>query len=143
MGGDGGRRPGPQSCLFCRARGGGRASCRSAWMVGGRASGRAGPGGGLARYRVAQPLLFAIQVACVMALREAGIVPSACIGHSAGEVAAAWACGALTLEQACTVIARRSAAQQTTRGAGVMAALGLDAESAEALFAQEKLDIAI
>ena len=44
---------------------------------------------GLRNTDTAQPLLFAIQVALVLALREQGVTPDACMGHSVGEVAAA------------------------------------------------------
>lgn len=74
---------------------------------------------------VAQPLLFAIQVAVTLLLREQGIEPTAVAGHSVGEVAAAWAAGALDLEQAVQVICVRSQAQGLTRGKGRMAAVGM------------------
>lgn len=74
---------------------------------------------------VAQPLLFAIQVAVTMLLREQGIEPLAVAGHSVGEIAAAWAAGALDLAQAIRVICARSQAQGLTRGKGRMAAVGL------------------
>ena len=76
---------------------------------------------------VAQPLLFAIQLALTQMLKEQGVAPSAVAGHSVGEVAAAWAAGALTLEQAIRVICMRSSAQGATRGTGRMAALALSA----------------
>jgi len=74
---------------------------------------------------IAQPLLFAVQVALTLALRGCGVVPTAVVGHSAGEVAAAFTAGALTLDQAAWVIAARSHHQQATHGTGRMAALGL------------------
>ena len=74
---------------------------------------------------VAQPLLFALQVALTTCLREQGIHPKAVCGHSVGEVAAAWAAGALDLEQAIRVICMRSVAQGLTRGTGRMAAVAL------------------
>lgn len=74
---------------------------------------------------VAQPALFALQVAATAVLRELGVHARAAMGHSVGEIAAAWAMGALDLEQACRVIVARSAAQATTRGAGRMAAVGM------------------
>ena len=74
---------------------------------------------------VAQPLLFAIQVAITTLLKEQGIQPVAVIGHSVGEVAAAWAAGELDLGQAIRVICTRSTAQGMTRGTGRMAAVGL------------------
>ncbi len=84
---------------------------------------------------VAQPLLFAIQVASVAALDALGVRPVAHIGHSAGEVAAAWASGALTLPQACHVIVQRSLLQRRTHGMGLMAALGASEAQAAALIA--------
>lgn len=72
---------------------------------------------------VAQPTLFAIQVGITELLRSRGVQPAAVVGHSVGEVAAAWACGALTLTQAVEVIHKRSAQQGTTRGAGGMTAV--------------------
>ncbi len=80
---------------------------------------------------VAQPLLFAIQVALVGALRAAGVEADACMGHSVGEVAAAWAAGALDLRAAAWVIAARSKAQQSRHGIGGMAVLGLGAGASQ------------
>ena len=91
---------------------------------------------------VAQPLLFAIQVAMVMALRTAGVQPDACMGHSVGEVAAAWASGALTLDQASRVIAVRSRLQARTAGVGRMAVLGLGAAAAAEAVAGTEVEVA-
>lgn len=78
----------------------------------------------------AQPLLFALQVGLVEALAAKGIVPEAVYGHSVGEVAAAWASGALSLQDACTVIHFRSALQGQTAGTGTMAAVNITPERA-------------
>ncbi|MER5264926.1 SDR family NAD(P)-dependent oxidoreductase [Actinosynnema sp. NPDC002837] len=78
----------------------------------------------LAATEIAQPLLFAVQVGVTEVLRANGIVPTAVLGHSVGEVAAAWAAGALPLDQAAWVIAERSRAQAPTAG-GRMAAVPL------------------
>jgi acyl transferase domain-containing protein/NADPH:quinone reductase-like Zn-dependent oxidoreductase/acyl carrier protein len=85
------------------------------------------------RTEIAQPLLFALQVGVTEVLREWGIAPARVTGHSVGEVAAAWASGALTLEDAVRVIHARSHFQGETRGAGVMCAAGLGEEEARAL----------
>jgi len=85
---------------------------------------------------IAQPLLFAIQVALTIMLREQGIKPVAVAGHSVGEIAAAWAAGAFDLAQAIHVICARSQAQGLMRGKGRMAALGMSALAAEALIQQ-------
>ena len=85
---------------------------------------------------VAQPLLFAIQVAITILLQERGVKPTAVAGHSVGEVAAAWAAGALTLAQAIRVIVCRSTAQGATRGLGKMAAASMSKSAAEAALAE-------
>lgn len=72
----------------------------------------------------AQPALFALQVGQTVWLRSHGIEASGVVGHSVGEVAAAWACGALSLADATRVIHVRSLAQERTRGLGQMTALG-------------------
>jgi acyl transferase domain-containing protein/NADPH:quinone reductase-like Zn-dependent oxidoreductase/acyl carrier protein/short-subunit dehydrogenase len=98
----------------------------------------------LARTDVAQPLLFAVQIAIVEALRAAGIEAAAFMGHSVGEIAAAWAAGALSLQDACAIIVARSQQQERTAGSGGMAALGLSAaEAREAIAAlDDRLEIA-
>lgn len=91
---------------------------------------------------IAQPLLFAIQVALVLALREQGIEPDACMGHSVGEVAAAWAAGALDLDSAARVIAVRSRSQQAQHGVGGMAVVGLDADVVAEALAGSEVEVA-
>jgi acyl transferase domain-containing protein/NADPH:quinone reductase-like Zn-dependent oxidoreductase/NADP-dependent 3-hydroxy acid dehydrogenase YdfG/acyl carrier protein len=83
---------------------------------------------GESRYQlteIAQPTLFALQVGITAMLRRQGLVPLAVAGHSVGEVAAAWASGALSLAAAVSVIHHRSALQGTTRGTGAMSAVSL------------------
>ncbi len=79
---------------------------------------------------VAQPCLFALQVAVTRLLGDLGLGAGFAAGHSVGEVAAAWAVGALNLAQAVRVICERSAAQALTKGGGRMAAVGLSEEKA-------------
>lgn len=78
---------------------------------------------------VAQPLIFAIQAGLTRLLLAHGIKPRATMGHSVGEVAAAWAAGIYTLEQAASLVCNRSRAQATTRGQGRMMAINLDPEA--------------
>ena len=82
---------------------------------------------------VAQPALFALQVGVTRMLREKGIVPVAVTGHSVGEVAAAWASGALSLEDAVEVIYHRSRLQGMTRNQGGMTAVSMSGQAAQAL----------
>ncbi|MGW2189833.1 beta-ketoacyl synthase N-terminal-like domain-containing protein, partial [Streptomyces sp. NPDC001719] len=77
---------------------------------------------------VAQPLLFAVQVGLVSVLRAHGIQLAGVVGHSAGEMAAAWASGALDLDAAARVVVARSRAQASTAGPWAMAAVGADAK---------------
>lgn len=74
---------------------------------------------------LAQPAIFAIQAALTDLLASWDIVPEAVVGHSAGEVCAAYAAGALSFDDAITVIFHRSRLQQTTEGLGTMLAVGL------------------
>ncbi|MGB0504906.1 MAG: type I polyketide synthase [Pikeienuella sp.] len=77
----------------------------------------------IARAAVVQPLIFAIQVALVESLAARGVKPDAVVGHSIGEVAAAWSSGALTLTDAVYLIRTRSLALEELHGAGGMAAV--------------------
>lgn len=78
---------------------------------------------------VAQPLIFAIQVASTAALRAAGLEPAVVLGHSVGEVAAAEAAGVLDLRTAIEVIHLRSAHQESRHGTGrMLAALASEAD---------------
>ena len=86
----------------------------------------------MALTEVAQPTLFALQLGLTAMLRDAGIMPAAVFGHSVGEVAAAFASGALSREQATDVIFHRSTMQARTAGHGKMAALGIGPDEARA-----------
>lgn len=79
----------------------------------------------LARTEIAQPALFALQVGVTEMLAARGVRPVAVYGHSVGEVAAAWASGALSLEEAVKVIQVRSDCQGRTRGSGAMSAVAI------------------
>ena len=77
------------------------------------------------RTEIAQPLLFALQVGILEVLLRYGLTPDAVFGHSVGEVAAAYASGGLSLQDAAQVIVHRSAAQSATFEQGRMAAVGI------------------
>ncbi len=89
----------------------------------------------LAATDIAQPVLFAIQVAMLPALAAEGIRPDMVLGHSVGEVAAAHAAGLLGLEAASRLVVARSRHQHACRGQGRMAALNATPEDAAALIA--------
>jgi len=89
--------------------------------------------GRLDRTEVAQPAIFAVQVALAELLRSWGVVPDAVVGHSVGEVAAAHVAGVLTLEEAVRVVYHRGRSMASTAGGGGMAAVGLGLEATEEL----------
>jgi acyl transferase domain-containing protein len=78
--------------------------------------------------QIAQPANFVLQVGLAALWRSWGIEPDAIIGHSAGEIAAAYVAGALSLEDTVRVIFHRSRLQHTMTGKGKMLAVGLSAD---------------
>lgn len=72
---------------------------------------------------VAQPLLFAYQIALARSLCEAGFRPEAVVGHSVGEIAALHFAGCFDLDAAVHIITSRSRAFESLRGTGTMAAV--------------------
>ncbi|QIS14116.1 non-ribosomal peptide synthetase/type I polyketide synthase [Nocardia arthritidis] len=79
----------------------------------------------LERIEVVQPVLFATMVALAELWRSFGVTPSAVVGHSQGEIAAAHVAGALTLPDAARVVAVRSRVLATVAGVGGMASIAL------------------
>ncbi len=94
--------------------------------------------------QIAQPAIFAIQVALYEMWKFFGVQPKAVVGHSIGEVAAAYVSGALTLKQAVRLIYHRSRIQFKASNKGGMLAVGVDKETAEKLIIgkEDKVSIA-
>jgi myxalamid-type polyketide synthase MxaE and MxaD len=92
-----------------------------------------------------QPTLLAIEIALAELWRSWGIKADAVIGHSMGEVAAAFIAGALTLDDAMRVISCRSKLLRRTSGQGAMAIVELSTEETEAVLTglQDRLSIAV
>jgi acyl transferase domain-containing protein len=82
---------------------------------------------------IAQPAIFALQVGLAALWQSWGIVPQAVVGHSIGEVAAAYVAGALSLEAAVRVVYHRGRLMQQATGLGKMGAVALSAAEAEEL----------
>ena len=74
---------------------------------------------------ILQPVLISLQVGLTELWRAWGVVPDAVVGHSVGEVSAAYAAGCLELEEALGVAIHRGRLMQPAKGAGTMAVLGL------------------
>lgn len=93
------------------------------------------PGDSIFRTEIGQPLLFALEVALARVLQSWGMHPKWVLGHSAGEIAAAHICGALSEKDAVHLVLERAFAQERTCGAFAMVAAGLREDEAEALLA--------
>ena len=94
---------------------------------------------------IIQPALFAIQIALAALWRSWGIEPQAVVGHSLGEVAAAYVAGALSLDDAVRVICHRSRLFKRTIGEGAMAAVELSIEEARRVLIsfEDRVSIAV
>ncbi|QKV96341.1 SDR family NAD(P)-dependent oxidoreductase [Streptomyces sp. NA02950] len=77
----------------------------------------------LDRVDVVQPALFAVMVSLAALWRHHGVRPDAVVGHSQGEIAAAYVAGGLTLADAARVVALRSKAIAAIAGGGGMASV--------------------
>ncbi|MDX2548107.1 SDR family NAD(P)-dependent oxidoreductase [Streptomyces sp. WI04-05B] len=83
----------------------------------------------LDRIDVVQPVLFAVMVSLAAVWQSFGVEPDAVVGHSQGEIAAAYVAGALTLADAALIVAVRSRAQLELSGTGGMASVALPADT--------------
>ncbi|CAG8955553.1 hypothetical protein HYFRA_00009507 [Hymenoscyphus fraxineus] len=80
---------------------------------------------------LAQPLCTAIQIALVDCLKEFGISPQGVVGHSSGEIAAAYASEGLTAQEAIITAFHRGITATFTATEGEMAAVGMSWEETE------------
>src|SRR5262249_35688520 len=74
----------------------------------------------------------ALQIALAAVWRAWGVLPDAVVGHSSGEMAAAYAAGMLDLPEALQLAFHRGRLQQRTSGSGGMLAVGLPPAEATA-----------
>ena len=107
---------------------------------------RGAPGApGLDRVDVVQPALFAVMVSLVELWKSVGVSPDAVIGHSQGEIAAAYVAGALSLRDAAKVVTLRSKLLTRLAGPGGMVSIACGVEQARELLAPfgSRLGIAV
>ena len=97
------------------------------------------PQAALDECELAQPAIFAIQCALVETFKTWGVYPDCVLGHSSGEVAAAYASGALSLADSTRLVFHRATLQQRVAGSGRMLAIGLDRPGVEELL--DALDV--
>jgi polyketide synthase 7 len=88
---------------------------------------------GLDRVDVGQPVLFAVMVSLAAHWRALGIEPDAVLGHSDGEIAAAYVAGALSLGDAAKVVTLRSKAIRAIAGTGGMVSIARPVERVHTL----------
>ncbi|MBI4852597.1 MAG: amino acid adenylation domain-containing protein [Acidobacteria bacterium] len=74
---------------------------------------------------VVQPVLFAMSVALTAMWQEYGVKPDVVVGHSQGEIAAAYIAGALSLIDAVKIVCRRSRVIKQFAKQGLMAMVEL------------------
>ena len=79
---------------------------------------------------VVQPVLFSIMVSLAALWRSYGVHPTAVVGHSQGEIAAAHVVGALSLEDAARIVVVRSKALASIAGQGGMMSVALSPDAA-------------
>lgn len=98
----------------------------------------------LDEFEVGQPAVLAIEIALAELWRDWGIEPEGVIGHSMGEIAAAYVVGALSLDDAMRIVCHRSQLMQNIAGQGGMALVALSYADAENLIADaaDKVSVA-
>ncbi|MGO9692578.1 MAG: type I polyketide synthase [Mycobacterium sp.] len=97
---------------------------------------RGAPGApGMDRVDVVQPVLFAVMVSLAELWKSVGVTPDAVIGHSQGEIAAAYVAGALSLRDAAKVVTLRSKLLRSLAGPGGMLSIACSTERARELLA--------
>ncbi|WP_240003685.1 type I polyketide synthase [Streptomyces cinnamoneus] len=78
---------------------------------------------------VVQPVLFTVMLSLAELWSSYGVTPSAVVGHSQGEIAAACVAGALSLEDAAKIVVLRSRLfSETLVGKGAIASVALPVE---------------
>jgi acyl transferase domain-containing protein/acyl-coenzyme A synthetase/AMP-(fatty) acid ligase/acyl carrier protein len=88
-----------------------------------------GEGDEINQTQYAQPALFALEYALASVWKEWGIVPSAVLGHSVGEYAAACVAGVFSLEDGLRLIAERGRLMQSLPKTGSMLSVFADEQT--------------
>jgi acyl transferase domain-containing protein/thioesterase domain-containing protein/acyl carrier protein len=92
---------------------------------------------------IAQPAIFAIQVALSCLLIDLGINPSAVVGHSVGEIAAAHIAGIFSLDEAVRIVFYRGKVMQQATGLGKMVAVRANEKDIEEILKPYNQEVSI
>ena len=93
---------------------------------------------------ISQTICTALQIALVRLLKQWGIKPAAVVGHSSGEIAAAYAAGRLRAREAIVLAATRGQVLTENKRKGSMLAVGMGYEEVQPLLVgyEDKVQIA-
>lgn len=98
----------------------------------------------LQQTEIGQPAIFAMQVSLAELWKSMGVTPSAIVGHSVGEIAAACVAGVLSIEEGARIIVLRARLMhECARDEGTMLAVSLSEEEALALIARHDHTVSI
>lgn len=87
----------------------------------------------LSEIDIVQPVLIAVEIALANLWMSKGIMPDIVVGHSMGEIAAAYVAGNISLHEAAQIIITRSRLMKTLSGKGGMGATDLTLDEANEL----------
>ena len=98
---------------------------------------------GMSEIDVIQPALMAVEIALAEWWKSLGVVFNGVVGHSMGEVGAAYMARAITLDEAALIICTRSQLMKSTAGKGAMAYIGVDENEVNLQIKQHQLPVEI
>jgi acyl transferase domain-containing protein/thioesterase domain-containing protein len=92
----------------------------------------------LLQAEIGQPAMFALQIGLLGIWNSWGVKPAAVVGHSLGEVAAAYAAGTLSLEDAVRIVCHRGRIMGRLAGSGRMVQVALSKRELDRVLAASK-----
>ena len=90
-----------------------------------------------------QPALFAVEYALAQLLKSWGIEPDAVIGHSLGEIAAAYVADVMTLEDAMRLVLARGTLMHRVPSGGAMVAIFADQSAVRTLIDKIPVEVTV